>query len=373
MAKLQTMPDLSWTVRCWNASNQFRWLYVFSRNGNVRWKDEGNGMTGTGTWQIRGDKLYTRWHNSGTVETWKVPIDTSNWTGDCVMKAIPYSLHAIARNFVEVDTDTIYTRTPESKAQFLEKCSQATGRVQIAQFRFSAWLSSISIAYGNAFEAHNRLLGSISATEKLAQDMLLGFALAFLGGGVGGSVGAAMKAAESSEFMIDGIKDLAKFSVRGPGSAAVFQASSLKGMPSSPLQWQNSINEKVASEMALVAEQINDWRKAVATDDQSFNAGFDPVAEVDADLTIRNNGVVVNFRMLPTVEKEELQRNFEKGWLVAWIKNCGESVTVILGARASVKDTLLREGTRLGMTDIKALVDKHIPIDYDPNWSATGY
>lgn len=361
MAILQTMPDLSWSVRCWNASNQFRWLYVFSSNGNVHWKDEGNGMTGSGTWQIRNNKLHTRWHKSETVEIWNMPIDTSNWTGDCVMKNIPYKLHAIARNFLEVGTYTMYKRTPESKAQFLEKCAQAAGRVQIAQLQFSAWLSGISIAYGDAFEAHNRLLGSISATEKLAQEMLLGFALAFLGGGAGGVVGAAMKAANSNDFMIDGIKDLAKFSVRGPG-AAVFRARPLQGMPSSPLQWQNRINEKVASEMALVAEQINNWRQAVAADDDSFDADFDPVAEVDADLTIRSNGVVINCRMLPTVEKGELQRNFEKGWLVAWIKNCAKSVTNIPLARAHIVDLLEKEGTRLGVTDIKVLLDKHIPL-----------
>ena len=101
MAMLPTMLDLNWTVVCENRSTRFVWLYVFSRNGNVRWKDEGNGMTGNGTWQIRGDKLTTRWYNSATTETWKVPIDPRDWTGTCTMKNLEYKLRAVARNYVE--------------------------------------------------------------------------------------------------------------------------------------------------------------------------------------------------------------------------------------------------------------------------------
>jgi hypothetical protein len=98
---LLEMPDSRWTVVCENASKRFVWLYVFSKNGTVRWKDEGNGMTGSGTWRIQGGKLHTKWLNSATTEEWNHPIDPGNWTGSCKMKGLSYSLRAVARDNIE--------------------------------------------------------------------------------------------------------------------------------------------------------------------------------------------------------------------------------------------------------------------------------
>lgn len=366
MSMLANIADVNWTVVCENRSNRFVWLYVFSPNGTVRWKDEGNGMTGNGTWQIKDTKLITRWYNSATVETWNAPpIDPRNWTGTCTMKGFQYSLKAVARNFFEVDLGTDYHRTPESKAAFLDSCVRAKGKLQTATLLFSAWLSGISIAYGQAFEAHNRVLNDISATERLATELLLGFATAFLGGGVGGSVGAAMKAASAGDFMVDGVKDLAKFSVRGP-SAAIFRAKQVTGMPASPLQWQNSINQRVSSEMALISAQIDEWHEAVASDDTSFNANFDPTKETEEDLTIHHDGIVVRLLSPPPLE-ESLQTKFEQGWLVAWIRTYGRSVTQIPVARESVYGKLSDYGRRLGDGNIEALLNDYIPLPkYDP-------
>lgn len=355
MSKLQTMPDLSWTVVCSNRSNRYVWLYVFSKNGNVRWKDENNGMTGNGTWKIQGNKLVTRWHNSATTETWNVPIDPSNWTGTCTMKGLAYDLRAVARNYVEVDTGTVYTRTPEAKAKFLSGCYASIGKVQIAQLQFGGWLSGVATAYADAFEAHNQVLNDIRATEKLATDLLLGFALAFVGGGVGGTVGGIMKAAQASDFMIDGIKDLAKFAVRGPGGA-LFQHTGIRPVPMSPFQWRERINERVLLELAVVSKTIAIWRRAVEDDDDSFDAGFDPAEEVDGALEV--NGVRLSD--LPSVDKEGLQKDFEKGWLVAWIAL--EKVTHIPMVRELTADKLFHYGQRLGVANIQALLDKHCPI-----------
>lgn len=46
---LQTMPDRGeWSVHVgpWN------WVYVFSKDGTVTWKDPRNGLNGRGTWKV---------------------------------------------------------------------------------------------------------------------------------------------------------------------------------------------------------------------------------------------------------------------------------------------------------------------------------
>jgi hypothetical protein len=347
---LMTMPDLSWTVRV----DRWTWLYVFSHKGTVRWKDNSNGMGGHGTWHIKGNKLITRWSASKTWEEWDVPINPRAATGKCHMQAGTFDLRAEALNFVELDTITIFTRTPESKTRFLEQCSLASGRVQVAQLQFSAWLSGISIAYGDAFEGHNKLLSDISATVKIADDLLLGAALAFLGGGVGGVVSGVMKAAKASDFMIDAGKDLAKFAVRGPAGAAL-RSTGIKGMPDSPLQWQNSVNERVMKEMAVVSQIILDWRIAIDSDDPSFDAGFDPDQVVDKALAVDGTRIA----SLPQVDKASLQKDFEKGWLVAWIEK--EAVSNIPFVRDLTRDKLRASGLRLGLNNIDELLDKHCP------------
>jgi hypothetical protein len=347
---LMTMPDLSWTVRV----DRWTWQYDFSRKGTVRWKDNSSGMGGHGTWHIKGNKLITRWVASKTWEEWDVPINPRAATGKCHMHGVTYDLRAQALNFIEVDTATIFTRTPESKALFLERCSLASGRVQVAQLQFSAWLSDVSIAYGDAFEAHNKVLNDISATVKIADDLLLGAALAFLGGGVGGVVGGVMKAAAASDFMIDAGKDLAKFAVRGPAGAALRPAG-ITGMPTSPLQWQNSVNARVMSDMAGVSQLILDWRRAVDSDDDSFDAGFDPEQEVAEALAVNGTRIAD----LPRVDKASLQRDFEKGWLVAWIEK--EAVSNIPTVRDLTRDKLSAYGRRLGLNNIDELLDQHCP------------
>jgi len=135
LATIQTMQASKWTVRCWDASQQWVWLYTFSgdgrsRTGSVTWKDENNGMTGQGSWFLEGGKLKTTWTNSQTKETWALPINTENWTGSCTMHGKPYNLHAIARSVTEkkpstdksaINADLLFSGDKKQAAQFLSK------------------------------------------------------------------------------------------------------------------------------------------------------------------------------------------------------------------------------------------------------------
>jgi len=164
----------------------------------------------------------------------------------------------------------------------------------------------------------------LTATEKLADDLLVGFALAFIGGGVGGVVGKVvgdlMKESRTKDFMVDGIKDMAKFAVRGPG-AQLFRQVKISPIPSPPFQWYNAFRERVAAEFQPVLQNLYLMYKAVMSDDDSFDANFDPNAEVDR-FNI-NRAPLFFLPLLNDDAKARLQRSYEAGWLKAWIEKKG--------------------------------------------------
>ncbi|RDJ20222.1 hypothetical protein DWF00_27725 [Bosea caraganae] len=291
-----------------------------------------------------------------------------------------YILSAKCRNYVETGTVVIFSRTPETKARFLERCKQARGHIDHAQTLLEVWLSTVAIAYGQAYGAHRSLLDGISATEKLGHDLLLGFALAFVGGGAGSVVGAlvgstvkeVMKDALGQGFMIDGIKDLAKFSVRGTG-ADVFRAKSNAKMPTDPFLWKENVRRVVLAEFGLIKGIVNAWEAAVYSDepiygdDDEILPDFDPVKEAQDDLRLTVNGVPLAIGALPDIDQDALQKAYEKGFLVGWIKTCGRNATQVPLARESVIGDLRNAGVRLGVTDIDQLLNQYIP---GTDWSA---
>jgi len=70
-------------VGSWNvAFKQYRWVYTFTASGGVTWRDIWNGRTGTGSWVNNGSKIVITWRNSETKETWNIPVDPDNQSGD---------------------------------------------------------------------------------------------------------------------------------------------------------------------------------------------------------------------------------------------------------------------------------------------------
>jgi hypothetical protein len=117
MTKLTSMTPSSWNVICKNANKTYWWVYTFSENHTLTWKDENNGMHGSGTWRLEGGKLVIHWYPSKTVDTWDMPIDTEAWTGTCNMQSDPgnpYDLSATARNFGQ-ETTNIHMPPPEGQ------------------------------------------------------------------------------------------------------------------------------------------------------------------------------------------------------------------------------------------------------------------
>ena len=378
--KLQTMNDSTWTVRI----DGFPVTYIFSRGGTVRWRDS-KGSGGSGTWRIEGGKMITRWQGDklSSFGAWNLPLDTDGTTGTVYTERTTFDL--IAKLDV-VDVGTFIVRSDQAKRNFLDKCDLAGGILQESQLVFTAWLSGISISYGRAFTSHTNMVEvvkRIRETEDLAAKVLLDLALTFLAGGVGGLVSGAMKSAakdakQIGDFMVDGVKDLAKFAVKGTGGAeiGVFankgKGIQISGMPVSPLEWQNSVNKRVASEMAVVAKAINEWRMAVMEDNVRFDSSFDPAVEVDKALVLKPDlGSAVRLKQLPALNDDamlKLQHQFEQGWFAGWIpqaKFAGErSFTFPNGnyqGREDTRKVLLSYGYGIDFDDTGALVDKYCP------------
>jgi hypothetical protein len=98
------MPDLKWTVHV----HRWTWIYTFSRNGAVSWRDPFNGMHANGSWRMEKGKLITRWVASKTWEEWDVPINPHAATGQCHMEEGTYDLEAEALNYYLQPGDVVY-------------------------------------------------------------------------------------------------------------------------------------------------------------------------------------------------------------------------------------------------------------------------
>jgi hypothetical protein len=179
--------------------------------------------------------------------------------------------------------------------RFLNLCSEANTKVDEAERRFSAWLSSIAIAYGAAWNRHTSFLREASQFVQIANDIGVNAALAFFPGGVGGIVGDTMRALEAGAAVVDGLKDLAKWGLRSgavigmtPGSLSVGAPAELRAFPPDPSEWQNSVNVRVQTELAIATSYIGMWQNAVNNNDPQFEVSFDPMEAINRALTIEH-------------------------------------------------------------------------------------
>ncbi len=82
-------PVGTWQVR----SEPWYGTYIIEANKRVRWSDSNN-KSGTGTWQMIGNKIDFVWEKSKTTESWTLPIMRSKITGAATMAGKKYSVEA---------------------------------------------------------------------------------------------------------------------------------------------------------------------------------------------------------------------------------------------------------------------------------------
>lgn len=288
-----------------------------------------------------------------------------------------------------------------TRQQFLNGCSEATTTVLAADLSFSAWLSSIGIAYSDAWKTHTDFIKAMGSEAKLTQDILLGAALAFIPGAMGGALSDVMKISKEvnkdtwlaasvrnnlpavADVMIDlragtptidGIKDLAKWGWRNPDltGLTVPVGDAYKKFPTDPLVWQNSVNERVKTELANVTRLIVSWEHAANTNDKRFVCNFDPAKKVREALyfvpkKVRPIGPVsIDITYQVRIDTPGVSKFFQAGFLTTWIDKCVAKAKPGQGGamsswdgwsgRGGLKGDIVDYGKRLGLKDIEAFI-----------------
>jgi hypothetical protein len=83
-------PVGTWNVRV----DQWRWIYTFSADGTVTWRDPLNNENGTGTWDFEVGKIAFKWFNSTSTESWSLPLKPMK-TGTTTMQGKTYDVNAV--------------------------------------------------------------------------------------------------------------------------------------------------------------------------------------------------------------------------------------------------------------------------------------
>lgn len=122
----------TWTVKFMH----WTWVYNFSADGRVTWRDPLNNENGVGRWALLGKVLNISWTNSSTKETWNRPIQPLNQSGWCsasygsnVIKAIKVPESNTPKFIKDPDTGTAgsrFTATGQLWRQEIELGSSAT-------------------------------------------------------------------------------------------------------------------------------------------------------------------------------------------------------------------------------------------------------
>jgi hypothetical protein len=275
-------------------------------------------------------------------------------------------------------TGVIFDRQEAVKRKkFLEAIEDTDRYILMANMKAKAWLGSIGNAYYNAWDWHNKTLeaqkkeNESSSIGALIGGLILDAALVFVSGGIGGLVAKKMKdickdAPKNYEaFMVDGIKDLAKWGAKSSGQAvagalAPGKAGEVSPYPIDPFLWKGREEVRINTELGMVAETMIAWTEKAKKSDPDFDVSFDPVQAVRETLTVR--GVPVE--TLKPVDEEKEAKNFEKGFWASWLKQYAYSAN-LYGA-TSIEDPVLR--IPIKKTPISEIVKrcKEIGLDATP-------
>jgi hypothetical protein len=272
---------------------------------------------------------------------------------------------------------------------FFNLTVEAGSRIALATGKFSSWLSSITIPYALAWTAHKNALKAADEASKNANAIVLGAVLAMIPGGVGGAIGKGMKNLGAGDWMVDGVKDLAKYGLREGGRGATSPGSTPHGasadpagalpstpstapsggqafnaMPTDPLVWQNQTNQRAEAEVLTPArEHVAHWQRAVNTHDANFDLNFDPVQAVNDSLKLDGKSLFD----LTDEAAEPLLKGYEKGFLNDWIMS---EASAVYGRNSQfswgkVRDKLISYGKSIGFDDIQTVLDSKVSADID--------
>lgn len=249
------------------------------------------------------------------------------------------------------------THIEMDKQEFLNWCSQADVEARGAYHSFKMWMLGLSTAYANAYKYYIDTLKGIN--ERLNDDELLASALIFfVSGGMGGVIGQSMRAGGSSEFMIEGVKDLSKWGMRTGAAALQTGRPGLNALPTDPLIRRNQIEDRVEKESLEVANTIIGWMNKANRNDPDFFLDFNPSDKVNEALQIAGTRIREG---LPRLQEGETEKTFEKGIWAEWLKKYG--YLVVLNISAGIPTTDVKKHPQLKY--IKRRCDE-LGLDIEP-------
>jgi hypothetical protein len=226
----------------------------------------------------------------------------------------------------------IQATVERDRQEFINLCNQCHVRIDQAYTQANSIMEVLSAAYGNAYDNHVTTLKAQDASNRLAMDILLGAALAFIPGGVGGVVGSWMKSKGAGDFLVDAVKDLAKAGTRGIQGAIVGPAipgagEAMRPMSKDPRTWRAEYNVTVNGEKKVALAQLDRWLTAANTKSPDFAMDFDPLETINAALTKDGKEVA----SLPVPDQAEHQKKFELGMWKEWLETFAYTAGAVVG------------------------------------------
>jgi hypothetical protein len=260
---------------------------------------------------------------------------------------------------------------PQDTRLFLDLCSQANTKVDLADRRLSAWLSGLTVAYAQAWAKHTAVLRDAEGQVRLVDDFILNAALAFIPAGVGGLIGNSMKRLGNGDFLVDGVRDLFKAGARSGAVSGLLpkgysiEQPALRVFPTDPLVWAKLVNVRVKSELAVVTQAIEAWQGAVNTNNPDFSPSFNPVEAVSQVLTLRPPAAAAQSLLtLNPMAVAPLQQQFEASFLISWIERFAYAAYKDMNILAwsnplsgGCYGKIIAYGQSVGVADVKDRID----------------
>lgn len=211
---------------------------------------------------------------------------------------------------------------------FIDRTIPALAYVVEQYAALQAKAERLAAAYERAWEAHTKALDAAKASERLLGDLMVDAMLAFVPGGIGGVTGEFFKNAKASPFVVDGMKDLVKITIRRQVSRQLTESEgwqpepgtagpAFRALGDNPFQWRAEIVARLKDEESFVAATVRSWSQHATADFLSKGTyNFDPLGEISRLFTIGNSPA----KDLADPD-EKTQYLFEKGLWQAWIKH----------------------------------------------------
>ncbi|HEY9609374.1 DUF4157 domain-containing protein [Allocoleopsis sp.] len=214
---------------------------------------------------------------------------------------------------------------PMDKQEFVDLCTESMGTVTQAYLRATRVMEQLAAAYSDAWENHKKTLEEQEVSNQLAEEILLEAALAFVPGGIGSKAAKMMKSINAGEFMVDGVKDMAKAGVRGVEGAVLPKGtSSMQPIGANPKTWRAKYADSVTAQSEEILKIINEWSSKANIRDPDFSMNFDPVNRTRQSLVV--DGQFLGDVTVPVLD--EWARKFELGFWKAWLERYAYTVEI---------------------------------------------